>query len=483
MTSLRTCSFRYAIICTLATCFVVASGASSALAWHPETTHAGITQKSAVPSAVPFSNSSHLHTSLQNQLGFDNGLLTALTLQEAPTVLSLTTLQKLLTRAFAADPSAGFRPSNTGPHSGRMTALGWLIFGATLQAMPIPSPASDSDSQGSVAQTPDKTKQPNNQAIASALRRASLATRSFHHHWNLALTKRSWVNRTTAAALALVAAGQVLHIVQEMGDPTIVRQKKSSSLQRLGFKKNISLLGKMAMRAFGRLGVPKYVGPRINIDSVTSAISNSQGTGIADITQRSWFSTSTMPKAISLSPYQQTDEAFAQKLAASLQIPFPAPPTDLDLLAARNTSARLENDKGVCLAMYQVVKHQLQWFSPDRCLLEQSAALLKTTVAYSTAVLQHLFSSPIVSLRTEKDIHIIHLATNVNIVEAKVSVYWDNKDKQRSLLTTQSSAHAESVLSIKAPIPKQATAITFVLHGKRHDGSPIAAGLYTKLSK
>jgi len=99
----------------------VAAGASSARAYDPATTHAGLTERAAI--------ASDLHKILSRALSRPLGLFepVALSMDQLPPALS----QVLERRLAALDPSTGCTPGTDGV----APALAWVIAGSVIATM------------------------------------------------------------------------------------------------------------------------------------------------------------------------------------------------------------------------------------------------------------------------------------------------------------------------------------------------------------
>ena len=111
--------------------------------------------------------------------------------------------------------------------------------------------------------------------------------------------------------------------------------------------------------------------------------SNAEGTGLADVTARSYFSSGTLPQA------SKTDSAVPSSVLIRSK---PSLPARLNLMAASSVDGTvLRSSAGVCLARYRVSQGILSFFTDDDCHLEQISALLPTVVSYQAGLTDFLF--------------------------------------------------------------------------------------------
>ena len=179
---------------------------------------------------------------------------------------------------------------------------------------------------------------------------------------------------------------------------------------------------RIAALAYGRLGVPPP-GKVVDDRPLRAFFTAKDGTGLADITSRAWFSQSTLPRPIDLGGDPRA--ALRAHLAGSLRRPAPAPPTALDLgAAAGEQGATLDNAQGVCLARYRVRERRLSWFTDDDCALAQVTAILPTVGGYAAGMIDTLFRG---SLSLEGDSGRIGVRVGATALGAgRVTLFWDD---------------------------------------------------------
>lgn len=366
-----------------ATCAALALGASTAHAWEGTTTHAGLTEVAA--------QGSHLHARLR-QLGFERGLFEALTVppEDAPALLAALALYP---------PTAGFAPDARG----RQFALAWLVAGAVLADAPFAAnhfydPASQAGwtrpARSVWARIVERAASalPASGAAAPAWIASKdnpLGLNGFLDQYAKAIRGATPGERGRAMAGALVAAGAILHVLEDMGSPSHVRGDARAHLDPIGPGSGDlgSRFERVAALAFGRLGVPgpSRVVSRPTLRGFFTTAEGGTEPGLAQATADHWFSAYTLPGPVRIATGSRT-------VAAPLARPLPAPPPRLNLMAASQTDGTtLEDARGVCLARYRVERGVLSFWLDDECLLAQAQAILPETASYAAGALDFLF--------------------------------------------------------------------------------------------
>ncbi len=188
---------------------------------------------------------------------------------------------------------------------------------------------------------------------------------------------------------ALVAAGAILHVLEDMGSPSHVRGDARAHLDPIGPGSGDlgSRFERVAALAFGRLGVPgpSRVVSRPTLRGFFTTAEGGTEPGLAQATADHWFSAYTLPGPVRIATGSRT-------VAAPLARPLPAPPPRLNLMAASQTDGTtLEDARGACLARYRVERGVLSFWLDDECLLAQAQAILPETASYAAGALDFLF--------------------------------------------------------------------------------------------
>jgi hypothetical protein len=276
----------------------------------------------------------------------------------------------------------------------------------------------------------------------------------------------------------------MLHVLEDMGSPSHVRNDLAAHMERLGPDGGDlgSRFERVAALAYGRLGVPvpaplaaeKSAKPR----PLRAFFTAPDGTGLADRTAAGWFSASTLPRPIDLGADPRA--ALAGGLRASLRRPAPALPTawnalDLDR-AAGDGGAELSDPRGVCLARYRVVDRRLSWFFDDACALEQVGAILPVVGGYAAAMLDELFGGSL-SFESDGSGPTLVRAGAVDLGRGKLSLYWDDANGVRKLMkeVPVEATAAGQVLAGVLGIPQAARRVSALFQGTDASGQPLLA--------
>ena len=362
-----------------ASLLAVALAASPAHAWEAQTTNAGITESAAA--------SSHLHERLR-ALGWTGGLYEPLTVPPEDA-------EELMESLSRYAPTGGFVPDKRG----RQFAISWLVAGAVLaDSSPTWSvnhfydPTTGKGAtlkqdlvsrlRGRIAERLGRPKLPRRGIAAPDWVTAKdnpLGLAGFLDQYGKALRASTPGERARAMAGALIAAGAIVAVLEDMGSPSHVRDDLSAHLARLGPDRDDlgSRFERIAALAYGRLGVPGA--DPIERASLRAFFTDPDGKGLADLTAASYFSAGTMPRSVRVGG------------TAALVRPAPALPSRLNLLAASGDDPATYSVDGVCRLRYQVEKGIVRFSTDDECMLEQVEAILPQVVSYSGGLLDWLF--------------------------------------------------------------------------------------------
>jgi len=452
-----------------------------AVAWEPATTHAGLTEQSAL--------SSSLHKRLQDQFGNSQGLYSMLTVpkKDAP---------KLFTIVSRLNPTHGYVPDA----SGRMSALSWLVLGSVVAEVPAEhannhffNPLTGEGLQNSTESGITKRA---HLSLLRAGKGPSLAAggmsaqawwkspenplgyQGFATQFRKAVSAESLAERDRHLAGSLLAAGAMLHVLQDMGAPSRVRDDISAHQQQIGSADTDrgSRFERIAALSFGRLGIPKATAAPV-LASLDAHLSNAEGTGLADVIARSYFSAGTLPSSFKVTR-NTGSSAFRVSLDKHLQRPAPATTSEtsttrFDLVAARNESgATWRSESGTCLAEYRLRDAKVRWSISDACALDQLETILPKVAGYGISFLESLYPS---------DLGIANVDGNVAItLDAKrygagsVRLFAEAADGRRSEFFSADSKGNVATLAFPLP-PTSATRITALFDGTDAQGQPLLA--------
>jgi hypothetical protein len=290
----------------------VSIGASvPARAYDPATTHAGLTERSVTASG--------LHKVLARRLGLPLGLFEPVRLGSGAE-----NERSLRDRLTALDPADGYRPASDGTAS----ALAWIVAGSVIANTPAergrnlfydPSRGTGLRGEGdgaafshavrslfddgtfrSLATGTDfnLTGLPATEWLASPQNDVGLAV--FARELEAAVASADPAARGAALARALLALGGTLAVLQDAGEPAHVRNDFVGAYLSDGAGRadnpfdRASAFERFVADRYGRLGLPASGAP-VSRPSVTAFITAEDRQGLADRTQRRFFSPGTVP--------------------------------------------------------------------------------------------------------------------------------------------------------------------------------------------
>jgi hypothetical protein len=443
-------------------------------AWEPATTHAGLTEQSAF--------AARLHQVLIQQFGLERGLLGQLRVPATDAPALFAALRRL-------NPSHGYVPDQRG----QLTAVGWLVAGAVLADLPTRhaldhfydpvrrAPLSGRTSGGLVAGAQrslfagidlDRTIAAPDWVVH---RDNPMNHAGFVAQYAQAVAARTPLERQRHLAGALLAAGAILHVLQDLGSPSHVRDDLGAHLERvsnLGEDRG-SRFERVAALAYGRVGVPAPA-PPVSRRSLRDFFSAADGKGLADVTSASWFSTRTLPRPAPLRP---TDpDPYAERPDRYLRRALPTPGSLDRLSAAQTTGATARNRAGVCLARYRLATGHVSFWLDDDCLLEQSAAILPQVGAYSAGLLAWLFRGQLQIATSGSGLQV----TGKTVGKGTLEIYWDDARGVRSRFHTVDVAGAGGTALATVPAPPEgARALAVLFRGVDANGQPLIAAAST----
>jgi hypothetical protein len=370
------------------------AAAAPAHAWEADTTHAGVTEQAALASGV----AARLRAALGRRAGWLE-----------PLAILPDRATALYKKLGAVEPTSGVVPDRRG----RQSALAWLVAGAVLEGVPgdrernhFYDPVHKTGLTG--ARTgglfarawrgivgeplPDEGLAAPDWVTA---RDNDLGVGRFWLELERAVTSPTRGERDEHLAMALICAGAIAHVLQDLGAPAHARDDLDEHLTPLGAGAGDrgSRFERLAALLHGRLGVPAPrpapadKGRARLRDFFTAA----DGTGLADVTAARWYSLGTLPGEVVV-PEDPARGEVAAAVARTQRFPSPKPVKELRL---RDTGgpdgAALRNEDGVCLANYRVTDGRLRFTISDACAAEQIAAILPEVAGRTSALLDWLF--------------------------------------------------------------------------------------------
>jgi hypothetical protein len=436
----------------LAGLLLVAGGGAPARAYHAAT-HAGLTERAALASS--------LHKRLIERLGRPLGLYEPLTLADDRSPAR----RELARRLVQLDSEGGYVPDRN-----RMTAIAWLTAGAVVEGVPAartrhhfydPSRQSGLDQvEGSALRTrlssaasgvgsvrgvfTGESFDGSGMAAAAWLRAPDndWGLRRFGDELERALAAPTAAERETALAQALLAAGAVLHLVEDMGDPALVRDDYRVALEADG-----GAYESFVSTALGRLGVPPLNGPPVAATTLGELFHSSNNSGLADRTHTRFFSAGTLPDS--------------QR--------YPQPPATAGLAASGYAPGAVRH-----LARWERTPTGIKWSLDERVYRDYAAALLPETGRYAAGALEVLFRGRLEIVASGGSVAVT--AHDARFGAGKVALYADVGDGPRRLVTTRdlpSAADGDRVL--EGTLPPGTRRVAAVFRGVDSTGEPLVA--------
>jgi hypothetical protein len=428
-----------------------------AAAWEP-VTHAGLSERAALASS--------LHKVLSERLGLALGLYEPLTLRATGEAD-----REILGRAQRIDPEGGFALSNE-EKDGRQTALGWLTAGSVLEGIPAernrhhffdPSDGSGlhdlerglkSRTRLSAVATGlgtlrgvftgtnfDGTGQP---ATAWLLARENeWGLRRFLDERERAASAPRRDEREDALVRALLAAGAVLHVLEDLGDPSHVRND-----YRVALFGEDARFERWVARRYGRVALPAgdAKAPVPQRKHLAELFHDPSGGGLADRTQRSFFSDGTLP---------DTGR-------------YGAPAAE----AGAAASGYLRSAAAAHLVRWDRDERGVHWSLDERTFADYGQALLPEAARHAQAALDLLFRGRL-ELAASGD-QLTASLREPDLGKGTITIFADNAAGERRPLErrTVSSAGSGEVLAT-AHRPSWARHATAVYRGVDHSGEPL----------
>lgn len=287
----------------------------SGWAYDPATTHAGLTQRAALASG--------LHLALARRFGRPLGLFEPISF--APDLLPGDEGRLLAARLAMLDPAGGYRPGDDGV----ATSVAWLVAGSVIAWTPAergqnsfldPSRGAGLSQGGGLVDvghsmralidggtlrawatgTDFKLDGPPSTAWLQSARN-DVGLPAFYDQLEQAVGGRDRAARNTALARTLLALGGVLAVLEDAGEPAHVRNDFRGAFLRAhesgaaGPFNRGSPFERFVADSYGAGGVPA-AGVPVDRPTVMAYFTAADAQGLADRTQRFFFSDGTLPE-------------------------------------------------------------------------------------------------------------------------------------------------------------------------------------------
>jgi hypothetical protein len=468
-------------------CAAAALAVVPARAYDPATTHAGLTQRAVLAST--------LHRVLAHRLGRPLGLFEPIALDR--TALGAVDARVLGGRLDALDPAGGYRPGpdDTAP------ALAWVIAGSVIAVTPAergqnlfydPSRGYGLTQAGGPFQTGyglrmlfsaggglrgaatgttfNLTGRPSTEWLMASDNDVGL--RVFYEQLEAAGTAAQPRGRATALARALLALGGTLTVLEDAGDPAHVRNDfRGAFLGTAGtgpFDRG-SAYERFVAETYGLSGLPP-AGSAVDRPNAMAYITAADAQGLADRTQRRFFSDGTVPSDVVVDR-QTTPAEVMHDARESLPYGLPGVPrlnlgTMGDVQYAYAPADPHEPGAGLPprrrrLLGYLRVPGRVKFFLDPAVYRDTAQALLPEIGGYAAGLIDHLF-------RAEIHLEVTGGAATVSVsgvrgalASGEVRLYADDAaGNRRAFATVPVSETAASV-----SVPAGARRIAAVLRG------------------
>ena len=364
--------------------------------YEPATTHAGLTDRAV--------EASRLHTLLA-RLGRPLGLLEPLHI--GFDLLGQDERRALQARLDTLDPAGGYRPGPDGAEG----AGAWVMAGAVLANTPPERAANHFLDPANHKGLDDA---PGLSGIAHSLRLFldggtsvrglaagtaftlqgksaldwlsspgnDLSVPVFFNNWERAVTLAEPRARESALVRALLALGGVMAVLEDVGQPAFVRNDFRGDFLHGDAG---SAYEQFVEEHYGRTGLPAAAAP-VSRPDLASFFASADGQGLANRTQRRFFSEGTMPADISLDRDTKVDDV-VRRARESLTYPSPT----VSALALRSDHRRRYLVvEGHRVLAYENSGSQVRFLLDDAVHADMARALLPEIAGYAAGLHNHL---------------------------------------------------------------------------------------------
>jgi hypothetical protein len=488
-------------VATMGTAALLAAGGGPARAYDPATTHAGLTERAVM--------ASRLHRVLTRQLSRPLGLFEPIVLQSSD--VPPAEVRVLAGRLAALDPAGGYRPDPDGAAS----ALSWVIAGTVIAATPAergqhlfydPTRGSGLSQAGGTTQFGQGLRQLIDTGGIRALATGTnfnltgrpatewlLAPENdvglprFYEGMVAAIAGEQPGQRASALARALLALGGTLAVLEDAGEPAHVRNDfRRAYLETAGKGAwdRSSAFERFVADSYGRMGVPAPDHP-VARPTVMAFITAGDGQGLADRTQRRFFSDGTLPEDAIVE--RETSAADVMRDArASLPYAYPRlPRLELKAMGERRYAyvagpapagpgtageAQAQAPARRRLLAYLRVPGRVRFFLDRAVYADTAAALLPEIVGYGAGLVDHLFRAELHLAVAGGTATVSVTGVSGHLRKGEVRIYAEDAKGTRKLVTTAAAAGEP----ISASVPSGTRRLGAVLQGEDESGELVA---------
>ncbi len=463
--------------------------APPAFAWDPATTQAGLTQRALAASSF--------HKVLSRRLGRSLGGFEPLGLHSR--LLEPGRRRGLWARLMALDPEGGYRPDA----DGMAPALAWVTAGAVLAETPpergrnhfldprsgqglddgggLSGPAhavrlalEDGGSLRGLASGTvfDLTGKAALEWVKAPQNDQGLPV--FEEQLAQAVSAPDPTAREAALVRSLMALGGLLAALQDVGEPAHVRNDfRAAYLGRGGDGDETSTFQRFVADRFGRIGVP---GPRqvVGRPSFEGFFSARDGEGLADRTQRRFFSEGTLPEDVPVDA-ASTPRDVVEAARASLEYPHPT----LGRLELRKPGTQHMLIEGRRALAYERLPNRVHFFLDERVYADAAEALLPEVAGYAAGMVDHLLRGGFSFSFQGGRVNVTLEGPAGGKAEGTLTLYTEDVDGKRTALAVPTGSERRSFEAgslFQVALPAGVRRVAAVLRGKDAAGSLVAIG-------
>jgi hypothetical protein len=465
--------------------------AGPARAWDPATTQAGLTERALLASSF--------HKALAQRLGRPLGAFEPLAMHSR--LLSPAERQTLWSRLTSLDPSGGYRPDGEGV----ATAFAWVTAGAVLAETPPergrnhffdPRTGQGLEDKTGLSGATHALKLTMEQGgslrglatgtVFDLTGRASLSwTKApendlglpvFHQQLARSVSAVEPVQREAALVRALLAMGGILAALQDAGEPAHVRNdfRQAYLSTGRGAWDRASRFERFVSQRYGRSGVPapREVIRRPTFDGFFAA---ADGAGLADRTQRRFFSDGTIPDDV---PVDESTTPREVAEAARGTLVYPAP--DVGRLDLRAREPRYLTVEGRRALGYEWIPGRVHFFLDEKVYSDAARALLPEVAGYAAGMVEHLLRGSLALAAEGGQVAITLEGVVGGKADGRLQLFAEDGTGRRQPLPAPEASSSQASYAagplFKVSVPAGTKKVAAVLEGRDAAGDLVAFG-------
>jgi len=474
------------------------------LAFHPETTHAGITETAAY--------SGELHKWLKNKFQLENGIWESLRLH--PKTLPRVRRWFFVQDVFRLNPANGYAPDKNLDNR----AIGWLAAGSVLEAIPSsrvrhhffnPSTEKGLDQKKEYPSLSTKVRfwdylygsgsfagfltganfdLKGKSAIKWAVSKKNQYSLNEHlRHRYLAQVSKSQKVRDHHLSMALISMGALAHLLQKMACPAYVRNDFVHSHLTKGNIIGGTPFARYVARHYGKSGIPqdKETTPPA-FTRFRDFFKNKNKTGLAQITSENYYSPGTLPAIKKIrkltTPNAEKknnrgkDDMGSAASTVSAKIFQSLKPDDAFYYNRPSKTNGLSTIKLFAYGKTPQGKKKI-WLD-RRVYRDYAEEILPRAVNYTRGLFSFLTRGSILMENKENNLHLLN--KGVPLKKGTLEVFAEKKDKTRNLIHKETIEKTiktgTTILSIPTEkIPSDTVLVVAVFKGKDLNDEPVIA--------